>query len=353
MNYSRFASLAKFGIIIFILIAVYRTNGEKIKAFFSQIFHSVSEVTQVLSEEEVEDTAADKPTNKTTDSQAQTDGRENTSIGNKLNNLFNKLLENPNFRSLVERVLQNSMHRQGTIIENDPAFERIIIHDSTVGKGLEASCGDKVSLKYNLYKVLDVKRNPNIKDKQKQAANIIIGEGKLHMGIENSLIAMKEKGARTTIFLNNLEANSLLKMQGQGGQNIMATDIELVKVITKQKASGIIVHSTRNAKPGTLLPLCGEKINFTYYIEDINGNILYEDDKQKHNVELQIGPKMPKEVIQAIMSTPVDKMSLTIIATPNKIIKAFKGKNLFFPKNFQYPKDQLVVINLAAVSKPA
>lgn len=349
---SKTASTIKLLIILFILFAIFNNNGQKIKSFISKAYNSLTQIERLFFP--IEDDAKKNPANSSSTSSVKNTesnliiGNKNSSyIGNQLTNIFNQLLENPNFAALVEKVIEKSIEKQGAIIENDPAFNRIITHDAKNGRGKKANCGDTVKIKYNIYNKAELEANPKLATLPLKETIINIGENRLHLGIENALIGMEENGHRKAIFLNDLSANTLSTIKEKQISNFMIAEIKLVQVIKSKNKANLIVHSTRNAKPGASKPLCGESIKFYYQIRNINGKILYDSIKNKRQVNITPGYFAPSEINQTLISTPSNNLNITIIATPNQIISAFNKKNLFFPKKIA--SDNVILLYLDAI----
>lgn len=353
---SNFSTIVKFSIIVFILIAIYRSNGEKVKAFIQGIYSSVrqfetsitTDTASVPLKTEVNENTRNNNASITNNLSVAT--TSDSYIEVKLAQIFNKLMENPKFSTLIEKSLEQTFKSQATIIENDPAFERIIIQTNQEGTGPKVQCGDLVNVKYNMYSAQQYELNHDISKNPKQTATLYVGGNQIHQGVENSIIGMRKGAIRKSVFLNDLSRKTLSKLKETSKESFIIADIELVEIVKSKEKNNIKIYASRNSKPGSLNGLCGEIISSYYTIGDLNGKIIFDAKSQNKFVNIEVGGRhTPIEINTALTSTPIDKISFTIIGTPNDIIAAFAGKNLFFPENFSHPKNQIVILNVSAV----
>ncbi len=351
MNSSSFKSLVKFGIVIFILYAAIQYNGARISNFFSEVKDFGKSFT---AQEDKSETALPKTIkteqNKAAPEKSNSKKFEYIPVDEKeglfshtLNKVFSSAMNNPKFSYIVEKAIEDSIKTQARIVENDPAFGRIMTQDIQPGSGPIANCGDTVKIAYNIYSVKDYDSNPNIDSSQKVEKTIHIGKNTLHQGLENTIIGMSKSGMRKGVFFTDLQENTVSKLNTANKAEILVANIELKEIIKKDKKSNLIIHATRNAKPGEPLPLCGHKISFVYSITDVNGNKISE--KENNIITLQTGVNLPPEINQALMQTPPKNISLTIIGKPKDILENLPKSNLYIPDNI-IEKNQIVVLNL-------
>ncbi|MEQ9115538.1 MAG: hypothetical protein RLN62_01945 [Rickettsiales bacterium] len=350
MKFSFLSTTAKILLLGFIAIAVYKGNQQHLKDFIQNIFYTKDEPTKIelKTNSKINNSHSLSAKSKNNQRKRVSSG-EQSFISQKAADVFDHLMDNPQFYHLVENILKESSSKQGAIIENDPAFQPIIKSYLQFGKGPRAYCGDQVTIDFKIASSEDAN---NLHNLPKKTSTFFLGDRKnnIHLGVQNSIVNLQEKSLIKSIFFDDLLQRTALDLKYKKSSNAKVAEINLVKITKPYKPSNLIVHYTRNSPPGSLPPFCGELYSFSYKVLNINGKVLYDSKKNKKIQNLEINNTIPREVIQALLSAPIKNMGLTIIGTKKNILASFGNKNIFNLNKVNYSSNKLLVVNLQAIT---
>jgi len=338
MGYKTLSKLSRLAIIAFIIVAIYKGNNLRISNFFNNILY-----TEEKSITDAEASSKPSPVAK----QKTPNVNSGSFVGKKISDIFDHLMDNPKFYGLVETVLKESAEKQGAIIENDPAFKPIIAKELNSGDGVKAECGDYVKINY---KIVKAEKANELETKTKQIATLNLGDrkNKIHLGVQNSVIGHRKDSTLRSVFFEDLSKRTISEIKEKKSSQALAAEIDIISIDKKHPNSGLIIHYTRNAKPGSELPLCGQSNSFSYKVLSIDGKVLYESNNSNRLENIEINNSIPKELISAMLASPMEDFNATIIGTRSNIINSFKNPNVFDLRKINCPDNQVLMINLSS-----
>ena len=350
-------SWIKYGIIIFIIAAIYSGNKGKIKDFANKTTHTIRSLratssdttatttpkinqTPILEKEANNDTSETKNTNAVPFTVEPKDG--DSIVSNFTVNVINKVLDNPHGRVIFEDIVNKMVTNYHGALGEDIIHKEYIIKDTEKGSGNTAMCGDTISITYVVkpssekHKT-DITYTPITKE-------LVIGKQSLPRGLENGLIGMQEKGQRKILY--NTEEVQMDNKQQQK-KNFLLAEVTLNKVSKASSSNsdwGIFVDKDSFTAIGPKI-LCGDNVLSYYTLRDMKGKKLYDSKEKNIKINFEVGSQQtPRKISDGLFGLVKNKSKVSIVLDKKDL--QYKDKNgvTLLPK--QMPPDQLVILDI-------
>jgi hypothetical protein len=318
----------KYILVLFVIIAVYKGNIGSIKDYANTFSRSVKSVTTTskqnfIPEADIKEDITLKPPLKVEP------GNKNSVVSNFTANVLNKVLENPKGRLIFEEVINRMSENYHGTLGEDLAHKEFIAKDLTIGKGMVAECGDKVSISYST-------QNPaNKRENLLVTKNVYLGTQSLGKFLENGIIGMKQDGNRKIIYVD--KETSIHNKQNKK-KDFITADVTLNKItkLHRQNNWGIFVDKESFSLIGTKI-MCGDEITSSYKIRNLeDGKLIYDSKDRNKPISFNIGShKTPDKITKGLVGLVKEKSKISIVDKASNLDYTDKNGNKLIPQGLE------------------